>query len=129
MFFYTCGYHWEYMHSLHHPRIVILNMLETNELERQQHLFSLKKIRKEGEPRTVWDCIDPRFWGPVVHAIILEDLKRTSRLVAVRVDPEGMVEFDTLNSTYRATFTTNGNRSTFLEDAILLGIEVTHTTP
>jgi hypothetical protein len=104
-------------------------MFETNELKRQQHFFSLKKIRKEGEPRTVWDCRDPRFWGPVVHGIILEDLKQTSTLVAVRVDPEGMVEFDTLNSTYRATFTNSGNRSTFLEGAISLGIGVTQRSP
>lgn len=69
----------------------------------------------------VKNCVDPTFLGMAIYTTVgFKDLK-LSRLKEARELPNGDVEFDTLNSTYRAEFTDEVTRRTFLKTCETIG--------
>lgn len=66
-------------------------------------------------------CEDPTFLGTAIYTTIGFKTLKLSRLKEARVLPNGTVEFDTLNTTYRAEFTRKLTRETFLKTCETIG--------
>ncbi len=66
-------------------------------------------------------CIDPTFLGTAIYTTVGFKTYKLSRLVEARQDKNGSVEFDTLNTTYRAEFTDPATRDVFLKTCETIG--------
>jgi len=71
-------------------------------------------------------CTDPTFMGTAIYTTVNHKTLKLSHLKSVTILPGGglwgAIEFDTLHSTYRAEFTDNKTRETFLETCETLGL-------
>lgn len=67
-------------------------------------------------------CTDPTFIGTAIYTKVNSKLLKLSRLKSAVVLPGGAVEFDTLNSTYRAEFTYDTVRECFLKTCETIGL-------
>jgi hypothetical protein len=66
-------------------------------------------------------CKDPTFLGTAAYATYNNKTLKLSRLQEARLRPDGTVEFDTLNTTYVATFSDGLTRKVFLDTCRTIG--------
>lgn len=66
-------------------------------------------------------CVDPVFLGTAIYTQVGFKTMKLSRLVEAREDRNGVVWFDTLNTTYEAGFTDDLTRRTFLKTCETIG--------
>jgi len=59
------------------------------------------------------NCIDPTFFGTAIYAKVGGKVMKLSKLREARQVNGDEVEFDTLNTTYLASFTNDACRKTF----------------
>ncbi len=67
-------------------------------------------------------CTDPTFLGTAIYTTVGFKTLKLSRIKEVWVQPNGVIEFDTLNTTYRAEFTDELTRETFLKTCKTIGL-------